>query len=184
MRKSSKGIPRRKLLSGSAKLVAASAAATVLPAETFAGRGPEPDGSSQRDKTGQPHIKYLNPPTVAAPRGYTQVVEVTGGRTIYISGQVALDRSGKVVGAGNLRAQTQQAFENIKAALEAAGASFADVIKLNYYVLDASQAQVVREVRDKYVNVANPPASTLVEVRRLVREEFLIEIEAVASIAS
>jgi reactive intermediate/imine deaminase len=111
------------------------------------------------------------------------VVEVTGGRTIYVSGQIPVDKSGAIVGAGNLRAQTQQVFENIKAGLEAAGATFGDVIKLNIYMLDVSQVQVVRDVRDKFVDTARPPASTLVEVRRLVREEFLIEIDAVASVA-
>jgi enamine deaminase RidA (YjgF/YER057c/UK114 family) len=119
-----------------------------------------------------------------AAKGYTQLIEVTGGRIIYLSGQVALDRSGRLVGSGDLRAQTQQVFENIKAGLEAVGAGFGDVIKLNFYVVDASQVQIVRDVRDKYVNTAQPPASTLVEVRRLAREDFLIEVEAVASTAA
>jgi enamine deaminase RidA (YjgF/YER057c/UK114 family) len=112
--------------------------------------------------------------------GYTHVVEVAGGRTIYIAGQVALDRSGNVVGRGDFCAQTQQAFENLKAALEASGASFKDVIKLNNYVVDISQLLAFRQVRDKYINTSNPPASTTVEVRRLYREEILVEIEAVA----
>jgi enamine deaminase RidA (YjgF/YER057c/UK114 family) len=89
--------------------------------------------------------------------------------------------TGALVGAGDLGAQTRQVFENIKAALEAAGASFADVIKLNIYMLDVSQVQVVRDIRDKYVDTTHPPASTLVEVRRLVRDEFLIEIDVVAN---
>ena|SRR6266850_2847068 len=76
----------------------------------------------------------------------------------------------------------QQTFENLKAALEANGAKFENVVKLNYYVLDVSQLSAVREVRDKFVNTANRPASTAVEVKRLFREGFLIEVEAVASV--
>jgi reactive intermediate/imine deaminase len=128
----------------------------------------------------RPNIRFINPTTMAKPTGYTHVVEVSSGRTIYIAGQVALDRSGNVVGKGDFRAQTQQVFENLKAALEAAGASFNDVIKLNNYVVDMTQIQALREVRNKYINTEKPPASTAVEVRRLAREEFLIEIEAIA----
>lgn len=135
-------------------------------------------------KIGKPErklkVRFINPATLPKPPGYTHVIEVAKGRMIYISGQVALDRSGNVVGRGDFRAQTQQVFENIKSALEAVGATFKDVIRLNIYVIDVSQLQVFREVRDKYVNIEKPPASTLIEVRRLVREEFLIEIEATA----
>jgi reactive intermediate/imine deaminase len=125
-------------------------------------------------------VRFINPASLPKSPGYTHVVEVTKGRTIYISGQIALDRLGNVVGRGNFRAQTQQVFENIQAALEAVGATFKDVVKLNIYVVDISQLQALREVRDKFVNTENPPASVLVEVRRLVRDEFLIEIEATA----
>jgi enamine deaminase RidA (YjgF/YER057c/UK114 family) len=107
-------------------------------------------------------------------------VEVRRGRIIYIAGQVALDRSGKVVGEGDMLAQAQQTFENLKAALEASGANFGNVVKLNYYFSDIAQLGAVREVRDKFINAENPPASTAVEVRRLFREPFLIEVEAIA----
>jgi enamine deaminase RidA (YjgF/YER057c/UK114 family) len=126
------------------------------------------------------NIRFINPPTLATPPGYTHVVEITHGRTIFIAGQVALDRSGKIVGEHDFHAQTQQVFENLKAALAAVGADFTRVVKLNMYVVDISQLPTLREVRDRYVNTNSPPASTLVEVRRLAREEFLIEIEAVA----
>jgi len=129
---------------------------------------------------GKSRARFINPATLPKTPGYTHVVEVTKGRTIYISGQIALDRSGNVVGRGDFRAQTQQVFENIKAALEAVGATFKDVVKLNIYVVDVSHLQTFREVRDKFVNTENPPASTLVEVRGLVRDEFLIEVEATA----
>lgn len=128
------------------------------------------------------HTRFINPPTLAASPAYTQVVEVSGGRTLYISGQVALDAAGHVVGAGDVRAQLEQVFANLQAALAAAGVTFAHVVKLNIYVLDMADLPILREVRERYVSTQAPPASTLVEVRRLAREEFLVEIEAIASV--
>ena len=128
------------------------------------------------------NIRFINPSTLAIPPGYTHVVEITHGRTIFIAGQVALDQAGQIVGQHDFRAQTQQVFENLKAALAAVGADFTRVVKLNMYVVDISQLPILREVRDRYVNTHHPPASTLVEVRRLAREDFLIEVEAVASL--
>jgi enamine deaminase RidA (YjgF/YER057c/UK114 family) len=124
----------------------------------------------------QPQIRFLN----RAPTGYSQVVEVRGGRTLYISGQVALDSSGNVVGAGDFTAQVKQVFANLKARLDEAGASFNDVVKLNFYLLDAGDLQLVRDVRDTYVNREHPPASTLVVVKQLVRAELMVEVDAIA----
>lgn len=132
--------------------------------------------------TNPTNIRFINPSTLATPPGFTHVVEITRGRTIFIAGQVAQDQSGKIVGSHDFHAQTQQVFENLKAALAAVGTDFTHVVKLNIYVVDISQLQILREVRDSYVDTINPPASTLVEVRRLANEEFLIEIEAVAHI--
>lgn len=115
-------------------------------------------------------------------RGYTHAVEVKDCRLLFISGQVPLDRHGNLIGQGNLAAQTDQVFKNIKAALEAAGASFADVVKLTFYMTDIAKIQVVRDTRDLYVNKDNPPASSAVEVSRLVNEQFLVEIDAVAAV--
>jgi reactive intermediate/imine deaminase len=126
--------------------------------------------------------RFINPPTMPKPVGYTHVVEVSSGKTVYISGQVALDASGNVVGQGGLRAQTRQVFANLKAGLAAVGADFTHVVKFTIFMLDASQIQIIREVRDQYVNLERPPASSAVEVRRLAREEFLIEVEAIAVI--
>jgi enamine deaminase RidA (YjgF/YER057c/UK114 family) len=129
-------------------------------------------------------VRFVNPPTLPAPRGYSHVVEVPpGSRTLYIAGQVALDSTGRIVGSGDFRAQTVQVFENLRRALAAGGATFRDVVKLNYYVVDAAQVPALREVRDRYVNTAAPPASTLVEVRRLFRDDVLLEVEAVAIVA-
>ena len=124
--------------------------------------------------------RYINPPTLARPMGYTHVVEASGARTFYIAGQVALDDSGNIVGEGDMGAQARQVFENLHTALRAVGASFKDVVKLTYFIVDMSQMQTVREARDQYIKPEYLPASTAVEVRRLAREEFLLEIEAVA----
>lgn len=125
-------------------------------------------------------VRFVNPPTLAPPVGYSHVAEVSGGKLVFLSGQVAMDRNGTLVGAGDLAAQTMQVFENLKAGLEAAGTDFAHVVKLTFFLTDASQIGVVRGIRDGFVDVKHPPASTAVEIRRLVREEFLIEVEAVA----
>jgi enamine deaminase RidA (YjgF/YER057c/UK114 family) len=125
--------------------------------------------------------QFHNPSAMPPPRGYSHLVEVPPRqRLLYLSGQVPLDSAGNLVGRGDFRAQARQVFENIRLGLAAAGASFADVVKLNYYVLDIGQLPVLREVRDQYVNPTAPPASTLVEVRRLFRDDVLLEVEAVA----
>ena len=136
-----------------------------------------------KTQEGRPfHI--FNPETMAKPAaGYSQVAEVGEGKIVYIAGQVALDKSGNLVGKDDFRVQVQQVFENLKAAVEASGGDFHNVIKMNYYCVasvDPAQMAVVREVRDKYVNTANPPTSTFVFVQRLVRPEWLIEVDAVA----
>ena len=100
----------------------------------------------------EPVIRFSNPSALSKPNGYSHVAEVTGGKTIYISGQIALDASGTLIGAGDLRAQAQQVFSNLKAALEAVGADFSAVVKLTYFVVDITQLQAVREVRDQFIN--------------------------------
>jgi reactive intermediate/imine deaminase len=127
---------------------------------------------------------FINPETMHRPAGYTHVVEVTAGRPVYIAGQIALDPMGTLVGPGDIGAQTRQVFDNLQAALEAVGAGFEQVVKLTYYLVDATQLPVVREVRDQYLNPQQPPASTAVEVRRLARDDLLIEVEAVAVLGS
>ena len=132
--------------------------------------------------TSPDHVRFLSPAALPPAPGYSQVVQVTGGQTIYLAGQVALDASRNLVGRGDFQAQTQQVFENIKTALAAAGADFSHVVKLNIYLLDRANLPVLREVRDRYVNAETPPASTLVEVRGLAQEEFMLEVEAIASL--
>jgi len=118
-----------------------------------------------------PSVRFIKSETLPPSPGYSQAVEIRPGtRIVYIAGQVALDRSGKLVGEGDLRAQAVQTFENLKATLQASGAGFENVVKLNSYFVDISQLAPFREVRDRYINLANPPASTAVEVKRLFRE--------------
>lgn len=124
-------------------------------------------------------VKRINPATLSEPTGYTHVVEVTGGRTLYVSGQIALDKAGAVVGKGDLKTQTQQAFENLKSALAACGATLDDIVKITVFMTDVSEIQTFREVRDRYLT-KKLPASSLVQVVRLARPELMIEIEAVA----
>jgi enamine deaminase RidA (YjgF/YER057c/UK114 family) len=119
------------------------------------------------------------------PAGYSHVAKVISGSIVYLSGQVPSDASGKLVGEGDFKAQVEQIFANLKIAVEAAGGTMADIVKLNYYlVAEVDQAIVpkMRPIRDRYINVANPPASTFVVVSRLMRPGWMIEIEAVAAI--
>jgi enamine deaminase RidA (YjgF/YER057c/UK114 family) len=127
-------------------------------------------------------LRHVNPGALQSPAGYTHVVEVQPGRLAYISGQVAFNKAGELIGEGDIVAQTRQVFENVKGALAALDATFADVIKLNYYAVDASRLADIREVRNQYVST--PPASTFVVVNGLAQPEFLIEIEAVVALPS
>ena len=122
---------------------------------------------------------YINPPQLTKPTSYTHVVKASGGQTVYISGQIAFDKDGKVIGAGDFRAQTVQVFENLKAALAAAGATFDDVVKLTTFVTDMKNAPILREVRAEYFG-KQPPAGTLVQIAGLVIPELMIEVEAIA----
>ena len=128
--------------------------------------------------------QFLNPPELCPTFGWTHVVTATGGKTVYVSGQVGVNPRGEVVGKGDLRAQTEQTFENIKTALAAVGATFRDVVKTNLYVvgLKPEHVPMLREVRSRYVSAEHPPASTLVGVSALVGADWLIEIEAIAVI--
>jgi len=128
------------------------------------------------------HTQFLNPPALCPTTGWTHVVTVSGGKTIHISGQVSVNERGEVVGAGDLRVQTEQTYANLRHALAAVGATFDDVVKMNTYVvgLKPEQVPLLREVRARHINPAQPPASTLVGVAALVGADWLIEIEAIA----
>ncbi|MBM4258072.1 MAG: RidA family protein [Deltaproteobacteria bacterium] len=101
------------------------------------------------------------------------------GNTIYVSGQVAYNSAGKLVGAGDMKAQARQVYQNIKDILAAAGASMSDIIKINTYITDQSKFMEMLDVR-KEIFGHNPPASTAVVVAGLAFPGLLIEVEAIA----
>jgi len=126
--------------------------------------------------------QFLNPKGAFGSPAFSQVATVRGGKTIYVSGQVALDEKGELVGRGDLRAQTRKVFENLELALAAAGAGFENLIKMNYYIVGYRPEHLapIREVRSEYLSRTHPPASTLVGVEALFQDGVLIEVEAIA----
>ena len=130
-------------------------------------------------------VTFKNPTGLSVPKGYSHMAEVDLGKSkmLILSGQLALNDQGELIGKDDIGAQTGQVFSNIKCIVEAEGGTMADVVKLTYYLKDVSKIQDVRNVRDKYINIQTPPASTLVEVSKLFRDDILIEIEATAIVA-
>jgi len=125
----------------------------------------------------------INPPTLVKPAGFSHAWETQGGKTIYVAGQVAVDREGRVVGAGDLVAQFRQVCENLKAVLISRAAQMNDIVKLTIYVLSKSDYKArTREIGAVYRDYfgRHYPAMTLVEVKGLYDDDCLIEIEAVA----
>jgi len=127
-------------------------------------------------------FRHIRPEGLANAPTYTHVVGARGAETLYISGQVAIDAEGRTVGAGDLAAQTEQVMQNLQAALAAAGATFADVVKITTFVVGYTPESraTIAGVRGRYLPADNPPASTLVGVSALAAADWLIEIEAVA----
>lgn len=125
-------------------------------------------------------ILFANPPALPAPSGYSQMAVLTGGDLILIAGQVPLDAEGRLVGKDDFGAQTEQVFQNLLRALEAVGAGPRNLVKLTTYVTDAAHLPHFRAVRDRVLDPAHPPASTFVQIGRLARPEFLVEIEGIA----
>ena len=123
--------------------------------------------------------RFLTPDSLAPGRGYSHGVTVSGGHTTWTAGQVAFDADGNVVGEGDVVAQTRRVFENLSAVLGEAGATWSDVVKLNYFVTDISRLQEIREVRNEFLDPDRLPASTLVQVSALATPELLIEVEAI-----
>ena len=125
--------------------------------------------------------KLLQPESLPTPTAcYSQGIEISGKRMVFVAGQFPVDKSGSVV-EGGFESQTTQVFENIKAVLADAKASFDDVVKLNIYVTDVKSLPLVQEVRSKYLT-SPYPATTLVEISALANPKALVEIEAIAVI--
>ncbi|MFE6779745.1 RidA family protein [Streptomyces sp. NPDC057702] len=129
------------------------------------------------------HRHIAAPQGVAPGNGFSHVVIGTG-TLVAVSGQIAVDEQGHLVGADDPRAQADQVFENLNRCLAAAGASFADVVKLTFYVTDVAFLPAVRAARDAYVDTARPPASSAVQVAGLIRPELLVEVDALAVLSS
>lgn len=162
---------RRHLITGLSAVAALSGVSAEALAQTA------PAGGTPR------HLRYLNPPTNPNNPSFTQAIEATTpGRILYIAGQQGLDASGKLVGApGDFRAQAEQAFENIKGLVAAAGGGMEHVIKLNHYFIDLrAHFRMVRDIRLKYWDREHQPASTMVQVGVLTNDNALYEVEAVA----
>lgn len=126
-------------------------------------------------------LTLLNPDTMPAPNGYSQVVLIpAGARLVQLSGQVGIRPDGSIAGP-DFAAQAEQAFENVKAGLAAAGSGFEHVIRLGMLVTDfVAQGPTLREVRDRYVNRAAPPASTTLQISRFFRDGLLFELDVLA----
>jgi enamine deaminase RidA (YjgF/YER057c/UK114 family) len=163
---------RRRLLTASGALVVAGTSSSAL-AQTVLGAGKTP-----------PHLRFLQPDASSKQAGYSHVVEATvPGRILFIAGQMGLDGNGNVVGApGDFKAQATQAYQNIGAALAAAGGGFEHIVRLTQYLIHLRAHQtLVREVRAKFFNPdLPPPASTMIQVGALTREGALYEVDAVA----
>ena len=123
----------------------------------------------------------LKSPKLSGPRGImSQGVKVQAGNLVFVSGQVARNAEGETVGIGDIKAQTRQTLENVKAVLETAGATMEDVVKVTVFVTNvAEHFSQIHEVRAEFFE-KDYPASTLVEVRALANKDLLIEIEAIA----
>ena len=130
-------------------------------------------------------MEFINPATLPNwEQSFSQIVVVSNdtSRTIYISGQVAVDEDHNIVGEGDLSAQAMRAFQNVEIALTAAGARTSDVVKLNIYVkgYQPADAVPVGEALRKYFPHKTLPASTWLGVQSLAKEGFLIEVDVVA----
>lgn len=166
-------LSRRQMFSALA--VTAAAVATAAPSTAEAAQGP----SIQRI----PGPPGLQRPQTNGKDIYAHVVVTTRPRTIYVAGQLSRDAQGAIVGKGDIRAQVRQVCENIKAALAAAGATFADVVQTQTFVTSWAEYRKAGDVRLEYFG-ANVPTSTTVEISALAAPEFMVEINCIAVLES
>jgi enamine deaminase RidA (YjgF/YER057c/UK114 family) len=150
--------------------------------------GAEPGAAERGRGTGRRRIRsvsgssplFASPDDLSSPPGYSHVVTIPAGRLVWTAGQIALDPDGKLVGVGDWESQARLVFQNLTRALEAAGAAWAGVVKLTFFVVDTSGLATIRAVRDEFVDRSHPPTSTLVQVAGLAYPDLLLEVEAVA----
>jgi enamine deaminase RidA (YjgF/YER057c/UK114 family) len=129
-------------------------------------------------------LQFISPATVHKTTGYTHAVKVSDCRLVFISGQVAQDVQGNLVGKDDFKAQAEQVFRNLTEVLKASGAGVKDIAKMNSYVVGLTPERLAdyRAARTKYLTQPDPPASTLIGVVALARPEYLLEVEAVACV--
>lgn len=129
-------------------------------------------------------VIFENPEFLSTPKGYSHLAKIDLGNSwmLIISGQVSLDKEGNLIGKGDFARQAEQVYENIMQIIKIAGGNKDHLIKTGIFILDNANMPILREVRNKYINLKNPPASTLVQVAKLYRDDLLIEIEATAVI--
>jgi len=141
--------------------------------------GPPP---SMRSGPEPASTRYINPGTLAALPGFTHAVRI--GSTLYVSGEVALDSTGRLVGVGDLRAQAAQAFANLAIVLRIGGTTPADVAKLTIYVVNYSpkDLETIRGAAPEFFPQRNPPAGTVIGVESLPQDGLLIAVDATAAI--
>ena len=142
-----------------------------------------PDPQILLESTGKNMPKeYFNPKDLfpSLQYGFSQVVTSSGGKLVFISGQVGWDERQQIVGPGDLRLQTWQAFRNLETAIQAAGGTLMDITSLRIYIVEGrmDESSHVREALQAFFPVDRAPATTWIGVRRLANNEFLIEIEA------
>ncbi len=122
---------------------------------------------------------------VPHPARYSHAVVATG-KLAFVAGQVALDAEGQLVGAGDLAAQTAQALRNLETVLGELGAAWTDVVRMNWYLVDATQIQTIRDVLEEFLRPAlgerSNPASTLIQAAALFRPDVLVEVDAVVTL--
>jgi enamine deaminase RidA (YjgF/YER057c/UK114 family) len=130
-----------------------------------------------------PSIRRINPPELGVPPGYSQVVDVSASRLVFVSGQTALDRDGHLVGKNDFAAR-RAGVSNLAIALATSGCTAANLVKLTVFLTEMNNLALYREARNRFFASANPPAApavTLVEVSKLYGPDFMIEIEAIAA---
>ena len=125
--------------------------------------------------------QVINPSNMAAPTGYSYAIKKSG-TPVFIAGQVALDGAGRLVGEGDVAAQVEQAFQNLRTVVEACGGTMHDVVKLNIYTTDAAYRPAIAAARQRHFADGQYPASTYVVISALAVPQLLVEVEAVAMI--
>jgi len=137
------------------------------------------------EKNTKAKVEYINPEGLHKNPAYSQLVTTQGAvKTIYVGGQNATDKDGKIVGKGDIKAQAVQTLNNLKIALEAGGASLKNVIKWNVFIVQGQDSQIAfQALQEDLKQLAHPPIITGVYVAALAQPDFLLEMDAIAVVA-